>query len=94
MVPERHGALILRVFLPTCAAQYGGPTWWVFAWRGDRGRARDDEVLPQGFGGVDTGLQRSAGVVAGSNSYGAVPRCSLLVWFSLDGHAPVWRWQG
>jgi hypothetical protein len=27
MAPERHGALISRVFLPTCATQDGGPTW-------------------------------------------------------------------
>jgi hypothetical protein len=30
MVPERHAALISRVFLPTCAAQDMGPTWRVF----------------------------------------------------------------
>jgi hypothetical protein len=58
---------------------------------GDRSRARDDEVLPQGFGGIDSGLQRSAGAIARSNRCGAVPRSSLRVWFCLDGHALVWR---
>jgi hypothetical protein len=27
LAPERHSALISRVFLPTCVAQDGGPTW-------------------------------------------------------------------
>jgi hypothetical protein len=27
MAPEHHGALISRVFLPTCTAEDGGPTW-------------------------------------------------------------------
>jgi hypothetical protein len=85
MVPERHGALISRVFLPTCAAQDGGPTWRDFGWRGDRSRAHDDEVLPQGFSGIDSGLHRSTGTVAGSNRCGAAPRSSLWVWFCMDG---------
>jgi hypothetical protein len=94
MVLERHSELISRVFLPTCAAQDGGPTWRVFGRQGDRSRARDDEVLPQGFGGIDSGLHRSADAVAGSNRRGAAPRNSLRVRFCLDGRAPVWRWQG
>jgi hypothetical protein len=40
MLLERHGALISLVFLPTSAAQDGGPTWWVFGGRATRvGRA-------------------------------------------------------
>jgi hypothetical protein len=94
MVPERHGALISRVFLPTCAAQDGGPTWRVFRWQGDRSRVRNDEVLPQGFDGVDSGLHRSAEVVAWSNRRGTASRSSLHIQLCLDGHAPVRRWQG
>jgi hypothetical protein len=82
MVPERHSALISRVFLPTCAAQGRGPSW------------HDDEVLPHGFGGVDSELHRSTGVIAGSNRRSAAPRSYLRVRFCLDDRALVWRWQG
>jgi hypothetical protein len=94
MAPERHGGLILRVFLPTCMAQDRGPTWWVFGRWGDRSRARDHEVLPQGFGGINPRLPRSAGVVACLNRRGAVPRSSLRVRYCLDGRASVWRQHG
>jgi hypothetical protein len=94
MAPERHGALISRVFLPTCTTQDRGPTWWVFGRRCDRSRARDDEVLPQGFGGIDSRLHGSASAVALSNRRDATSRSSLQVQFCLDDRAPAWRQEG
>jgi hypothetical protein len=70
-------------------------TYQVGRWAaGDQSRVRDDEVPSHGFGGIDSGFHRSAGVVAWSNRRGAAPHNSLRVQFCLDGRAPAWWWQG